>query len=74
MIGSGSVITRDVPAYGLVMGNPARLKGFVCPCGEKLIKKEMLNSSVSLQCPKCGFTTTIAQEDYADFLIKELMR
>lgn len=74
MVGSGSVITRDVPAYGLVMGNPARLKGFVGPCGDKLIEKEMLNSGVSLQCPKCGFATIIAQENYAIFFNKELER
>ncbi len=36
MIGSGSVVTRDVPDYGLVWGNPARLRGFVCPCGRRL--------------------------------------
>ena len=38
MIGSGSVVTRDVPDYGLVWGNPARLHGFVCPCGARLEK------------------------------------
>jgi serine acetyltransferase len=36
MIGAGSVVTRDVPSFGLVMGNPAVLKGFVCYCGRKL--------------------------------------
>jgi len=74
MVGSGSVITRDVPAFGLVMGNPARLRGFVCPCGEKLIEKEKLNSGKSFQCPKCGFTTLIAQENYANLIDKELAR
>jgi acetyltransferase-like isoleucine patch superfamily enzyme len=34
MVGMGSLITRDVPDHGLVVGQPARLVGFVCRCGE----------------------------------------
>jgi acetyltransferase-like isoleucine patch superfamily enzyme len=34
MVGMGSVITRDVPAHALVIGNPARVVGLVCRCGE----------------------------------------
>jgi len=30
MVGAGSVVTKDVPPFGLVYGNPAELKGFVC--------------------------------------------
>ncbi len=74
MVGSGSVITRDVPAYGLVMGNPAKLKGFVCPCGEKMQEEKIQGASVSMKCPNCGFSTEIALKVYSNLFTKELIR
>jgi len=67
MIGAGSVVTRDVPDYGLVYGNPARLKGFVCPCGEKLqfsLRVGEDASKITLECPTCCAWVTIARETY----------
>lgn len=35
-IGAGSVVTKDIPDYALVYGNPAKQHGWMCYCGEKL--------------------------------------
>jgi UDP-2-acetamido-3-amino-2,3-dideoxy-glucuronate N-acetyltransferase len=37
MVGMGSVVTRDVPDHAIVYGNPARVVGYACACGEKLV-------------------------------------
>lgn len=39
MVGAGSVVTRDIPNYALVVGNPAKIIGFVCLCGNRLNEK-----------------------------------
>jgi UDP-2-acetamido-3-amino-2,3-dideoxy-glucuronate N-acetyltransferase len=38
VIGAGAVVTKSVPAYTIVVGNPANFVGFVCRCGRKLDK------------------------------------
>ena len=45
-IGAGSVVTKDIDDYALVMGNPARQVGHMCECGERL--------DGSISCRVCG--------------------
>lgn len=49
-VGAGSVVTKDVQPYTLVMGNPAREIGYVCECGVKLKKK--FRKYICKQCGK----------------------
>lgn len=48
-VAAGSVVTKDIPDYALVMGNPARVKYYMCKCGTKL---EFKNDKA--QCSECG--------------------
>jgi acetyltransferase-like isoleucine patch superfamily enzyme len=50
MIGAGSLVTKDVPDFGLVYGSPAKLNGHVCECGSKI---------KDLHCLSCGLNFKI---------------
>ncbi|MER6609849.1 phosphopantetheine-binding protein [Streptomyces sp. NPDC000927] len=48
LVALGAVVMRDVPAHGLVIGNPARQVGWVCRCGHTL--------DAALRCTDCPRT------------------
>ena len=52
MIGSGSVVTRDVADLELVAGNPARRLGSACPCGQPL--RDIGGEPFVGRCHRCG--------------------
>jgi len=52
-IGAGAVVTRSVPDYGLVYGNPGRVQGWMCQCGVRL-EFETVDGQEQAPCPECG--------------------
>jgi UDP-2-acetamido-3-amino-2,3-dideoxy-glucuronate N-acetyltransferase len=48
-VGAGAVVTKDVPDYALMVGNPASVRSYVCECGAKL----KFESELAL-CGSCG--------------------
>jgi UDP-2-acetamido-3-amino-2,3-dideoxy-glucuronate N-acetyltransferase len=58
MVGAGAVVTRDVPAHAIVVGNPAHIVGWACECGETVTGDEQ--PPIDAACAGCGRALVVA--------------
>jgi UDP-2-acetamido-3-amino-2,3-dideoxy-glucuronate N-acetyltransferase len=56
-VGAGAVVTKNVPDYALVVGNPGRIAGWMCECGVKLATGA--TPPQSARCATCGATYSL---------------
>ena len=57
-VGAGSTVTKNVPDYAVVYGNPAQIKGYMCACGDTIVPAD----AEKLECKRCGVSVSIQKK------------
>lgn len=52
IVGAGAVVTRNVPTHAIAVGNPARVVGWACKCGETVART--VKKPKTAKCKACG--------------------
>jgi UDP-2-acetamido-3-amino-2,3-dideoxy-glucuronate N-acetyltransferase len=68
MVGMGSVVTKSVPDFHLVLGSPARSVGCVCRCGQLIVKfpAGVAANFPKLRCPACELEYAVFNGDVTE--------
>ncbi len=71
MVGMGSVVTKSVPDFHLVLGAPARSIGAVCRCGQLMVKfpTDAPANFEHIECPTCGLEYSIHNGDVTELAL-----
>jgi UDP-2-acetamido-3-amino-2,3-dideoxy-glucuronate N-acetyltransferase len=67
-VGAGSVITKDVPAFALVYGNPAQQRGWMSTHGHRLAFDEAGHAT----CPESGEQYQLSPDQQTVIVMNEL--
>jgi acetyltransferase-like isoleucine patch superfamily enzyme len=63
MVGMGSLVTKSVQDFHLVLGHPAKSVGCVCRCGRPLLRfKDMPDPVTTVRCQACGLSYRVSHQ------------
>jgi acetyltransferase-like isoleucine patch superfamily enzyme len=68
MVGMGSLVTKSVADFHLVLGHPAASVGFVCRCGQLVSRWKSLGAEVNseLACPACALPYRVERQQVTE--------